>query len=159
MDTEQSFLTRESERRAFHRLSRSELGNALLVLNLAYIVRGFLMAWAMFPAPMGCRFYYYWMYANEFTITSPVYALYNLVHAPTWCVLGILEWVLRPVLYAMDADIIHGLEHAGFVLVSSLQWLVVGHAMEIQVLGRELLFREPVPLSIAPKRLHRSAHT
>src|SRR5262245_55815636 len=103
---------------------RSRLGNILLGINLAIIIRALLVACA------NPDVYFYLAFFRElpgtFIFLSPV----SFPTIPTSIAIAIVEWVLRPLLVGLEYENRYRLEVAAFCAGSSLQWLLTGYLIE-----------------------------
>lgn len=118
--------TRAAEPGWLSNLLHGRLGNVLLVVNLLFIARAEIIAywsiepWDGYVFPFGLR---------AFSLPL-VCMLYHLVHLPAWLVVWVLGWLVEPFRSIVDITTRSDLTSAAFVVVASMQWLVVGFLFE-----------------------------
>ena len=138
----------ETPRGKLAEVLRSPLGNLLLAINLALIVRGCMveLAYMYRWADAGC--FGYAPYVD--VIGLPLSPIYSLMHAPAWFCVGLLAWLLKPLLIVFDPDCLYRLTQVAFVPLSSLQWLVAGYLIERMNARRAQNRSEDAALRVTP---------
>ena len=116
-------------------IARNRLGNLLLVINTAYLVRLALLA-----PPIEWDYSGNWVRVGDpqpyedFCICCmhPPLAtvLYNMVTVPAWIALQFLEWTFRPAWDQLYVIVAQRLDVALFLILSGVEWLVVGYYIE-----------------------------
>jgi hypothetical protein len=138
--------TRDPEPGLVTKLLRSRLGNVLLVCNLLFMVRAELRTYWYFT--FGDEYGYRFPFAIRSFGESPLFMLFHLAHLPTWAVVWAAEWLIAPFVTGVDYATRAAAETALFVVLASLQWLVVGHVVERWRAARLPAFDPRGPLAL-----------
>jgi hypothetical protein len=116
------------------RITRSRLGNALLVVHTLHQIRATFLRYPidwMDPGNYRClsdpEIYDGWSNCYHPSLGD---VLYNLIHLPTWFAIGFIEWIAKPLWDGLWVIAANQLEIGLFVFIGAIQWLLIGFVAE-----------------------------
>ena len=140
MRTETSIERRNGFLEGVGGMLRSRLGNILLGINLVCISWWVVVEWMLRPEIDGYAYHY-----RRPVVIGLAVVVYALLATPTWLAMWLLGAVFYPLFLMAPYPHDDAIARAAFVLLSSAQWLLVGHYLE-----RRRAKLPPPRLSVVP---------